>query len=172
MLVMERARCSLWDLFQTHEPSARSKHTMICWLVEAVQWIHWKGWRHNDIKPHNILVRADRRLALCDMGMACRLSELPTIPAHVGTSVYLPPEDRSRDLKARGKSEHADNYAVGVTIMQIVHPCARMKHVDPRALLDRVQLPYPYDAVVCGLMQTDPAQRMCLVEAIGLLSRW
>ncbi|GAA5831890.1 hypothetical protein JCM3766R1_000140 [Sporobolomyces carnicolor] len=77
-------------------------------LVDAVQWLHERGWTHRDIKPHNLLLLSSGHLQLTDFGSAAPL--LPegrrdvrsrtfsrSVPrkfalALVGTPDYISPE--------------------------------------------------------------------------------
>ena len=42
-------------------------------ILEAVKYIHDKGYIHRDIKPENILITDDFKAKLCDFGFVCSL---------------------------------------------------------------------------------------------------
>ncbi|GAA6004807.1 uncharacterized protein JCM10292_002522 [Rhodotorula paludigena] len=67
-------------------------------LVDAVEWVHEKGWAHRDIKPQNLLLDADGHLQLTDFGSAAPLQAGTTLIARkhcrvlLGTPDYIAPE--------------------------------------------------------------------------------
>ncbi|GAA5821321.1 hypothetical protein JCM11251_004571 [Rhodosporidiobolus azoricus] len=67
-------------------------------LVDALEWLHNQGWVHRDVKPQNLLLRADGHLLLTDYGSAAPLSPNHTSIARqycralTGTPDYIAPE--------------------------------------------------------------------------------
>lgn len=87
------------------------------WLVDlacALAATHAKGWVHRDVKPGNVLLRADGRAVLSDYGLARRVGT--PLPAREGTAAYLPPEAAS----ACAADPRADVYAFGVVVRELV----------------------------------------------------
>jgi serine/threonine protein kinase len=71
--------------------------------MEAITWLHAKGWCHRDVKPNNLLINQDGKILLTDFGSAAPLvsSNLTKGPLSVmkrnarvliGTPDYIAPE--------------------------------------------------------------------------------
>ncbi len=98
-------------------------------FARAVSWVrqlggaldaaHAAGILHRDVKPANVLVRRDGRLALADFGIAKMLEVTTGLTATgmvVGTPVYMAPE------QAQGKpaTPASDRYALAVLAYELL----------------------------------------------------
>lgn len=77
-------------------------------LMAGVQYMHANGFAHRDLKPQNVLLSADGRVKICDMGIAIQAKgsrkhhrrqlsvgekgEDEVVEQGVGTVYYMPPE--------------------------------------------------------------------------------
>ena len=91
----------------------RIAHQVIAGLAHA----HGHGVVHRDVKPENILVRADDHALITDFGLAKRLDALGvTADLAIGTPVYMSPEQTlGLPIDAR-----ADVYAMGVVLYELL----------------------------------------------------
>jgi serine/threonine protein kinase len=76
--------------------------------LEALAFLHHVGTRHGDVKPENILVTAEGRGVLIDLGCARSLDQRHD-PAPSGTPVFMAPEV----LEGAAIDERADLFALG-----------------------------------------------------------
>lgn len=140
-------------------------------VAGALQVAHAQGIIHRDVKPANILLTADGRAKLGDLGLA-------DAESRVGTVAFMAPEQ----LRNEPLDERADLYALGCTAYAALagrvpftgttRDMARghLREVPP--LLEdlgvKVQLPIE-ELVVDGLMARDRADR--IPSATDLLRR-
>jgi CRP-like cAMP-binding protein len=91
-------------------------------VAEALGAVHAAGIVHRDVKPANVLLRADGRPVLTDFGLSAALADLARerrlTPSDVlvGTADYLAPEQIAGD-PVDGR---ADLYALGVVLYELL----------------------------------------------------
>jgi serine/threonine protein kinase len=86
-------------------------------IVQAVQYLHNCHVMHRDIKPDNVMLRADLTAVLADLEHSRRLgSELSGASSELGTWGFMAPEMESK----QGHYTYAtDVYSLGITIVSI-----------------------------------------------------
>jgi serine/threonine protein kinase len=139
---------------------------------------HEKGLVHRDVKPQNLLVRADGTVKIADFGIAraldsSRVTEVGTV---LGTAAYLAPEQASGDEV----SPAADVYSLGAVVYELLTGRTPFRfeslaelaraHTDgaiepPGALAPDV--PPALEAVVMRSLARDPADRPATGAELG-----
>ena len=87
-------------------------------ILDALAFLHGEGIVHCDIKPSNVLVRADGVVKLLDFGILSKMSANPDArrSAEVaGTAAYMAPER----IRGTWPTPAVDLYALGVMIFEI-----------------------------------------------------
>lgn len=78
-------------------------------IGRALQFMHNRGYIHRDVKPGNILLKAENQLLLSDFGLAmrCKSIDYTSMPlAYGGTSLYMAPE-QSLGLPCAASDQYA-----------------------------------------------------------------
>lgn len=109
-------------LQRTGTLTPRSAVTVTCAVLDALAAAHAQGCLHRDVKPDNVLLTRDDRLAADDVRLSdfsiARLAQESTVMSTglLGTPGYMPPE-----LFTEGRfSAASDLYAAGVLLYELL----------------------------------------------------
>ncbi|MEZ4362023.1 MAG: protein kinase [Kofleriaceae bacterium] len=175
-LAMELIRgVSLGDLIATEAPTEQLRATLRG-LLDAVVHMHAARVIHRDLKPDNVIVGADDRVTILDLGMARRAgvdADDPFAASIAGSAEYMAPEQ----LDSGKVSDRADVYSLGVIAYEM---CAlRPPFVGSAVEVGRghgamrpprlVDAPPEFEALYNEALRKDPTQRPSAAELLQRL---
>jgi len=136
-------------------------------IAQGLDFAHSKGFVHRDVKPGNVLFRADGRVVLADFGIAKAMdgSNSSTVAgASIGTPDYMSPE-QARGEPVDGRS---DLYSLGTVLYELLVGTPPYQAGDPFTValmhvthpVPELPEPYPWlQPLVSGLMAKQADQR-------------
>jgi serine/threonine-protein kinase PpkA len=154
--------------------TARQALSLLAQAAAGLREIHNHGIIHRDVKPANLMARADGTIALVDFGIAKRLgTDLGgTLHGEVfGTPYYISPEQ----TEARPATARSDLYSLGVIFYEMLmrrRPFEAESVAEVLALHTRAarpRLPQPlsaYQGLLDGMLAVDPGQRFASADAL------
>jgi [calcium/calmodulin-dependent protein kinase] kinase len=108
-------------------------------VLAGLEYLHFQGVVHRDLKPDNIL--RDARTGgylICDLGVSLRADDGgDSAVGSAGTPAYSPPEVLRRDAEAYS-GRAADVWSVGVTLFELLTGCLPFEADSIDALADAV----------------------------------
>jgi class 3 adenylate cyclase len=154
--------------------SARQALSLLAQAAAGLHEIHTRGIVHRDVKPANLMARADGTIALADFGIAKRLGEDMERTHHgevVGTPYYISPEQ----IRGEAATAQSDIYALGVMFHEMLlrrrpfeaDGVAELMRLHATA--SRPKLPEhlaEYQALLDGMLAIDPRTRFESADAL------
>lgn len=141
-------------------------------ICDALEYAHGHT-LHRDLKPQNIMVRADGSVVLLDFGLAKLMSpgRMTKSSMALGTAYYQAPE---QSVHLQELDERADIYSLGVMLYQMLTGKVPLGATKPPSRLDRT-IPRTMDAVVMRCLAPEPGDRFAkvgdLAEALAKASK-
>ena len=149
-------------------------------IAEGIGAAHKVGIIHRDMKPGNILFRADDSIAITDFGIAKMLgdkSELTAVGQIVGTMFYISPEQ----IRGKGVNKYSDLYSLGVMFYKMltgkfpfygesVEQILQSHLMDPAPKLPGELA--SFQPIIDGLLAKDPAERFQNAEEFIVGLEW
>lgn len=143
-------------------------------VAKALQHAHKEGIIHRDVKPDNIMIRADGCVKLMDFGIAQQLQGGLSRPGGF-TPQYAAPEV----MRDESVSPAADYYSLGVTLYEILTGQLPFEgsntddwahlhcQTEPRPLRSfSARVPADLDAIVSTALIKDPTRRWAELEPL------
>jgi hypothetical protein len=146
---------------------------IVCDVARGLHFAHQKGFVHRDVKPGNILFKADGTAVLADFGIAKAMdakSSATMAGASIGTPDYMSPEQ----ARAESVDGRSDLYSLGAMLYEMLVGEAPYQASDPFTVaLMHVTQPVPslpaefvwLQPLLDGLMAKQPENRFASGEA-------
>ncbi|SDT72371.1 serine/threonine protein kinase [Streptomyces sp. TLI_053] len=147
--------------------------------LDALHAAHRRGIVHRDVKPSNLMLRADGRVTVTDFGIARSMAGTRLTASHavIGTALYMAPE------QAEGKAvtPAVDLYAIGVVCYELLvgRPPftgggmleVALKHLREPAPELPGDIPAAVRAFVATALAKDPGERFADAAAMADAAR-
>jgi hypothetical protein len=131
-------------------------------VAAALDFAHERGVVHRDVKPGNVMVARDGRVALADFGLALDV-EQGSLGETFGSARYVAPEQARRSSAAVPQS---DLYSLGVMLYEMLAGQVPFDDPSPTSLaLQHVMLPPPPPRSVNPDLR--PATEAVLLKALA-----
>ncbi|MBZ5695422.1 MAG: TonB family protein [Acidobacteriia bacterium] len=160
-VVMEHAEENLGQIITTRSLTAAEAQEMLKPVLEALAYLHAKGFVHGHIKPSNILAVDDQLRVSSDR--ICAVGELRA--GRGKPSVYAAPE-----VATRGQSPAGDVWSLGVTLVEVLTqqlPSWEWKGQEEPELPKNV--PAPFGDIVKQCLRRDPQVRWKVADIAARL---
>ncbi|MFO8055865.1 MAG: serine/threonine-protein kinase [bacterium] len=157
---------------------------IISQVAEGLDYAHQKAIIHRDVKPANIMIVADNRVKIMDLGIArFPMSELTKEGKLVGSPSYMSPEQ----LSGKPIDGRSDLFSLAVCIYQLMsfkkpfpgesvnEICYKIVHEDYVPICDNVNdLPPEFEDFMMIALSKNPDERFQsgaeMVEALSIIA--
>jgi len=141
-------------------------------VVEGLLALHAAGLVHRDLKPSNVLLDADWRAVVADLGIARRVgsqtASLTATGETVGTFQYMAPEQLDNP---EAVDHRADQYALGVMFYELLTGQLPRGSWRPPSEINPT-VPKDFDRLLSQFLQQEPSSRFpSVVAALRALLR-
>jgi TonB family protein len=165
--VMEHAEESLAQVLPERALAPEEVHGMIESVLDALAYLHSKGFVHGHIKPANILASGDQ-LKITGDGL-CRVGDLPLRPGF--RDAHDPPEYSSGAIaSSRTMAPAGDVWSLGMTLVEALTqnlPTIRMDEQQGPALPQI--LPEPFRDIASHCLLRQPQNRWTVAQIAARL---
>jgi formylglycine-generating enzyme required for sulfatase activity len=173
---------TLTEQLKKQRPTPRESAQLIETLARAMHYAHLRGVVHRDLKPGNVLLAGEERVAkITDFGLAKRIDaearDMSQSGAIMGTASYMAPEQAAGKVRDTGPA--ADVYALGALLYECLTgrpPFEGAHHVVLVSVLAdepvppsrrAADIPRDLEVICLKCLQKDPARRYASAEELA-----
>jgi len=155
-LVMEYAEEDLSQILPQRALTPEETRDMLGPVLDALEYLHGKGFVHGDLKPANILATGDHLKLSSDA--SSRIGESQRVPRTAGA--YDPPEASSGRL-----TPAADVWSLGMTLVEVLtRHLPEWQPAPNREPLVPVNLPAPFLEIARQCLRLEPHRRIHVAD--------
>jgi len=161
-LVMEFAEENLSEILPQRALTPEETRDMLCPVLDALEYLHGKGFVHGDLKPANILASGDSLKLSSDT--ISRIGELPAVARKAGA--YDPPEAISGLL-----TPAIDVWSLGMTLVEVM--TQRLPDWQPgsqREPLVPASMAAPFQEIARQCLRLEPHRRIRVADIAARLN--
>jgi eukaryotic-like serine/threonine-protein kinase len=155
-LVMEYAEEDLSQILPQRALTPEETRDMLCPVLDALEYLHGKGFVHGDLKPANILASGDQLKLSSDT--ISRVGESQSVSRRAGA--YDPPEAISGML-----TPAADVWSLGTTLVEVLTQHLPEWQPGPnREPVVPANLPAPFLEIARQCLRLEPHRRISIAD--------
>jgi TonB family protein len=155
-LVMEYAEEDLSQILPQRALTPEETRDMLGPVLDALEYLHGRGFVHGDLKPANILATGDHLKLSSDR--SSRIGESQSVSRKAGA--YDPPEAISGML-----TPAADVWSLGTTLVEVLtQHLPAWQPAPSRELLVPVNLPAPFLEIARECLRLEPDRRISVAD--------
>jgi TonB family protein len=155
-LVMEYAEEDLSQILPQRALTPEEARDMLGPVLDALEYLHGKGFVHGDLKPANILATGDRLKLSSDA--VSRIGEAQSTARRAGA--YDPPEAIAGAL-----TPAADVWSLGTTLVEVLTQHLPEWQPGPnREPVVPANIPAPFQEIVRECLRLEPERRISIAE--------
>ncbi len=172
---------NLSQYIHRHQPDTTQRIRLCRQIVQAVGYIHDKGYIHRDLKPENILVTQDGRIKITDFGISLHEAIKKHTPEQklTGTPLYMAPEQVNNLPVTR----QTDIFSLGTVFYTLFAPhpfdattygeifAKIISHSPPPLSQAGTDIPEWFSSLVSDMMQKKPERRPRDLQTVAALFR-
>ncbi len=143
---------------------------MLLQLLQALDYLHWRGMAHRDLKPNNVLVSQNKQVKVLDFGLATLIEKPEELS---GTPAYLPPEVFMAENPEDLDQLKIDIYAVGILAIELITGSLPFSSTNIVDLVDQIINEDPdltstgkFAPIISRLIAKDPIDRYSSARAV------
>jgi TonB family protein len=161
-LVMEYAEEDLSQILPQRALTTEETRDMLCPVLDALEYLHGKGFVHGDLKPANILATGDHLKISSDA--ISRIGEAQSSAKRAGA--YDPPEAISGML-----TPAADVWSLGTTLIEVLTQHLPEWQPGPhREPVVPASLPAPFLEIARQCLRLEPQRRISVADIAARLN--
>ena len=138
-------------------------------VARALDYAHFRGLIHRDVKPANIIISKLGSVKLMDFGIAqVEESDLTRVGVGLGTPAYMSPEQ----IVGKRLDQRSDIFSLGIVMYQMVTGQKPFEEDDQRSTMEKIRsyhppaprtispsLPGELEEIILRCMEKDPQDR-------------